>query len=116
MYMPGRLRTASRPSRTVMSLASYEEPLAALLVFAAVRLAAPLVREELFLLAPPRWGVFATQLPFGPINGCLDLRDPAPKVLCGQEGRGLTTSTHKSTSREPRNLRGSATKSLQMTN
>src|SRR2546430_218885 len=26
MYMPGRLRTASRPSRTVMSLASYEEP------------------------------------------------------------------------------------------
>src|SRR5207247_4515838 len=25
MYVPGRLRTASRPSRTVMSLASYEE-------------------------------------------------------------------------------------------
>src|SRR4051794_32877986 len=26
MYMPGRFRTASRPSRTVMSLASYEAP------------------------------------------------------------------------------------------
>src|SRR6476469_10262502 len=28
MYMPGRLRTASSPSRTVMSLAPYESPLA----------------------------------------------------------------------------------------
>src|SRR4051794_21846387 len=26
MYIPGRLRTASKPSRTVMSLASYEAP------------------------------------------------------------------------------------------
>jgi hypothetical protein len=54
---------------------------AVLLVFVAVRLAAPFVREERSLLAPPRRGVFATQLPFGPINGRLDLRDPAWKVL-----------------------------------
>jgi hypothetical protein len=39
------------------------------------------VREERFLLAPPRWEVFATQLPFSPIRGYLDLRDPAWKVL-----------------------------------
>jgi hypothetical protein len=44
-------------------------------------LAAPFVREERSLLAPPRWEVFATQLPFGPINGRLDLRDPAWKIL-----------------------------------
>jgi hypothetical protein len=35
----------------------------------------------LFLLAAPRWEVFATQLPFSPIRGHLDLRDPARKVL-----------------------------------
>jgi hypothetical protein len=39
------------------------------------------VREEPFLLAPPRWEVFATQLPFSSIRGCLDLRDPARRVL-----------------------------------
>jgi hypothetical protein len=74
-----------------MSLAPYVEPLAfdrfaagfefgllaALLVLVAVPLAAPVVREERFLLAPPRWEVFATQLPFSPFNGRLDLRDPA---------------------------------------
>ena len=56
-------------------------PFEALVVLVAVRLAAPFVREELFLLAPPRWEVFATQLPFSPIRGRLDLRDPARKVL-----------------------------------
>jgi hypothetical protein len=72
-----------------MSLALYEELLElgdparfeALFVLVAVRLAAPFVREELFLLASPRWEVFATQLPFSPITGRLDLRDPACKVL-----------------------------------
>jgi hypothetical protein len=39
------------------------------------------VREEPFLLAPPRWEVFATQLPFSPNTERLDLRDPARKVL-----------------------------------
>jgi hypothetical protein len=82
-----------------MSLAPYEElpeldpfavrfaagsevvPLAVVLFVVAVPLAAPFVREELFLLAPPRWEVFATQLPFSPFNERLDLRDPAWKVL-----------------------------------
>jgi hypothetical protein len=55
-----------------MSSALYEEPLLLLFfVFVAVRLAAPFVREELFLLAPPRWEVFATQLPFSPFRECL---------------------------------------------
>jgi hypothetical protein len=49
-------------------------------VFALPVLAA-LVREEPFLLAPPRWEVFATQLPFSPNTERLDLRDPARKVL-----------------------------------
>src|SRR5690349_13222691 len=76
MYMPGRLRTASSPSRTVMSLAPYDEPFLAGLLL-AVRLGA-------------RWDVFATQLPFSPISGNLDLRDPARSCPCGHEDRGLT--------------------------
>jgi hypothetical protein len=48
------------------------------------RLAAPSVREEPFLLGPPRWEVFATQLPFSPIRDTYDLRDPALKLLAGQ--------------------------------
>jgi len=55
--------------------------MALLFVLVTVRLPAPFVREEPFLLAPPRWEVFATQLPFSPIRGCLDLRDPAWKIL-----------------------------------
>jgi hypothetical protein len=47
----------------------------------AAPLLAAVVREEPFLLAPPRWEVFATQLPFSPNRGYLDLRDPARKLL-----------------------------------
>jgi len=67
-----------------MSFALYEEPFepgAFGLVLVGARLAAPFVREEPFLLAPPRWEVFATQLPFSPFNGHLDLRDPAWRLL-----------------------------------
>src|SRR3954468_20249644 len=47
MYMPGRLRTASRPSSTVMSLAPYVpplplgEPFAAVLVFFSAKKSLP---------------------------------------------------------------------------
>jgi hypothetical protein len=57
------------------------ELLAEVFVLVALRFEAAVVREEPFLLAPPRWEVFATQLPFGPISGHLDLREPARKLL-----------------------------------
>src|SRR5262245_54683510 len=85
MYMPGRLRTASSPSRTVMSLARQEEPLPLLFrsVLVPVRLAAPSALEERFLLAPPRWEVFATQLPF--------VKSGMPTTFVTRLGKSLRT-------------------------
>src|SRR6476646_2788049 len=95
MYMPGRLRTASRPSRTVMSFAPYDPPPLPLAPLEPP-LRAPAGPGVLFFLLPaPRWEGFATQLPFDPIRGCLRPSCPGWKSPCEQEGRGLTKE-HKS--------------------
>src|SRR4026209_492932 len=84
MYMPGRLRTASSPSRTVMSFAPYEPFFAFGAVFLAAAffaagflvdafLVAPDPPEARFLEALPRAAVFATQLPFSSFTGNPDL-------------------------------------------
>src|SRR5581483_7711348 len=99
MYMPGRRRTASRPSSTVMSLAPYPS--------AALRRCAPALGDlgavrflALFALPPVR-ALLATQsFPLAGVMRNPDRRYAAERAT--RAVRGIDSSSYKDTKASPR--------------